>query len=171
MRAGIWDGISRCGRTAEDSGTSIMPCRFRLCTLKRRIRLSPELSRSAPTALHLQDESRIPHLTTSTGIFLPRWEPRNTQGLPIHDSVNSHRRSLFAGFLVFGLSTIDPTRRVGLECNPLTWRSESCLRLLACTGLSRFSLGQRVEFRLAMSGKLRIWRPGFRIWDLLDGPR
>jgi len=66
-----------------------MSCRFRLCTLKRRIRLSPELSRSAPTALHLQDESRIPHLTTFTGALLLRWEPRNTQGLPIHNSVNS----------------------------------------------------------------------------------
>jgi len=169
MRAGIWDGISRCDRTAEESGTSIMSCRFRLCTLKRRIRLSPELSRSAPTALHLQDESRIPHLTTFTGALLLRWEPRNTQGLPIHNSVNSHRGSLFAWLLVFGLSTIDPTCRIELECNPLTWRSESYLRVLACTGLSRFSLGQRVEFRLP--GKLRIWRPGFRIWDLLDGPR
>ena len=141
--------------------------RFRLCNTKRRIRLSRDSPRCAPTTLHLRNRYRVSHL--SVGVLLPRWEPRNTQGLPIHDSVNSHRRSLFAGFLVFGLSTIDRTRRIGLECNPLTWRSESCLRLLACTGLSRFSLGQRVEFRLP--GKLRIWRPGFRIWDLLDGPR
>ena len=89
MRAGIWDGISRCGRAAEECGTSIMSRRFRLCTLKRRIRLSPELSRSAPsTALHLRDRSRIPPLTIATGVLLPRWEPRNTQGLPIHNSVN-----------------------------------------------------------------------------------
>ena len=35
---------------------------------------------------------------------------------------------------MLGLSTIDPTRRTGLECNPLPWRSESSLGLLACTG-------------------------------------
>ena len=37
------------------------------------------------------------------------------------------------------------------------------------TGLSRFTLGKRVDVRVP--GKLRSWRPGFGVWNLLYGPR
>ena len=67
--------------------------RFRLCTLKRRIRLSRDLSRCAPTTLHLRDGYQISHL--SVGVLLPRRELRYTQGLPIHDSANCYSSFFF----------------------------------------------------------------------------
>ena len=98
------------------------------------------------------------------GIFLPRREPRYTQGLPIQDSANSPRRSLFAGLLLFGLSIADPTRRIGIGLHGTALGTET-----PCPGLSRFTLGKRVDIRLL--GKLRSWRSGFGVWDLLYGPR
>ena len=107
--------------------------RFRLCTLKRRVRLSRGLPRSAPATLHLQDPGFYICLSVRES-FSTRRELRNTQGLPIHDSVNSLRGSLFAGLLASDLSTIDPTRRIanGLRCN-LTpperhWHPRLCAR-------------------------------------------
>ena len=73
------------------------------------------------------------------GIFLPRREPRYTQGLPIHDSANSPRRSLFACLLVLDLSIADPTRRIGIELHGTALGTETPY---ACPGLSRFTLGK-----------------------------
>ena len=107
--------------------------RIRLCTLKRRVRLSRGLPRSAPATLHLQDPGFYICLSVRES-FSTRRELRNTQGLPIHDSVNSLRGSLFAGLLASDLSTIDPTRRIanGLRCNltPPTrhWHLRLCAR-------------------------------------------
>ena len=61
--------------------------RIRLCTLKRRVRLSRGLPRSAPATLHLQDPGFYICLSVRES-FSTRRELRNTQGLPIHDSVN-----------------------------------------------------------------------------------
>ena len=141
---------------------------YDLCILidKRRIRLSPGLLRSASTALHLHACKANPgfHICLSESFSLD-----GSHATP------KACRSMIASTHIVGASSLDSL------CSESICRSSTQLYGLPdptetalgaetpCTGLSRLTLGKRVDVRLP--GKLRTWRPGFGVWNLLYGPR
>ncbi len=141
-------------------------CRFRFCSLKRRIRLSHEHRVLCPLLCTCE---------TSPGFHIC---PLECFSYDESHATPRACRAMIASTPIVGASSLDSAtdrstyhRPDSADCAEV--RSDSIDAALAsqtpCACLSRFTLGKRVDVRVP--GKLRSWRPGFGVWDLLYGPR